>query len=387
MKNNLKIAIYSGDIPSTTFIERLILGLANKGCHILLFGLKKERIKYGNNVEIKAYNKRRISKGLFLLRYSLLLSLFRNKEKRKLDTLLKKQSKTSLYDKVKYYPVLWYKPDIFHMQWAKGLSDWIWVKEFGMRLVVSLRGAHINYSPIADLELANMYRENFPKVDAFHAVSKAIGYEAEKYGASKERINVIYSGLNLEGDSAINNPQNDLIKLISVGRPHWKKGYSYALDACKILKDNNVQFKYVIVGAANDIELAYQIYDLKLEDEVELIKNIPFEFVKEQIQSSDLLVLPSVEEGIANVVLEAMALETLVLTTDCGGMNEVIKDNENGFIVTIRDSEKMAQKIMDIAKGNNEQKREILDKALITIKDQHSENQMVDGMLTLYKSL
>ena len=39
MKHKLKIAIYSGDIPSTTFIERLIHGLSNAAYHIYLFGL------------------------------------------------------------------------------------------------------------------------------------------------------------------------------------------------------------------------------------------------------------------------------------------------------------------------------------------------------------
>ena len=55
--------------------------------------------------------------------------------------------------------------------------------------------------------------------------------------------------------------------------------------------------------------------------------------VKELIKNADILLLSSVEEGIANVVLEAMALGTLVVSTECGGMNEVIKNNENGFLV------------------------------------------------------
>ena len=75
---------------------------------------------------------------------------------------------------------------------------WLAILALGIKLVLSLRGAHINYSPIADLKLADMYRKNFPKVDAFHAVSKAIALEAQKYGAQKSNISVVYSGLDLD---------------------------------------------------------------------------------------------------------------------------------------------------------------------------------------------
>src|SRR5690606_13105958 len=130
-----------------------------------------------------------------LCRFYALLWLFKPQDKKRLDAYLREQKKANWNNKLKFYPVLWHQPDVFHMQWAKGLEDWMWVQEFGMKLVLSLRGAHINYSPIADLKLANMYRKNFPKVDSFHAVSQAIAQEATKYGAHLNAIRVIKSGI------------------------------------------------------------------------------------------------------------------------------------------------------------------------------------------------
>ena len=49
---------------------------------------------------------------------------------------------------------------------------------------------------ISDIKLAAMYRKYFSNVDGFHAVSKAIALEAQKYGAPKNRIKVVYSGLD-----------------------------------------------------------------------------------------------------------------------------------------------------------------------------------------------
>lgn len=388
MSNKLKIAIYSGVIPTSTFIERLIHGLASSNaCEIYLFGAIQKDINYNLNVKVAGYKNVKWHKTFQLIKFSVLLFLFRRKDKKKLDAILKFQKRNSLLDKVKFYPVLWHKPDIFHLQWAKGLKDWIWVKEFGIKLVLSLRGSQINHSPIADNGLAELYKDNFPKVDAFHAVSKAIGLEAEKYAAQREKIKVVYSGLDLDCVKNEVEKQDSLFKMLSIGRPHWVKGYTYALDACKILKDKGIKFKYTIIGAAGNIELAYQIKDLNLQDEVVLLNRKPFNDVKAMIQESSLLVLPSLKEGLANVVLEAMSLNTLVLTTDCGGMTEVIEDNHNGFVVPIRNSEKMAMKMMEISKMPNSDIIAITQNAVKTVKTQHNEQQLITGMLRLYQNL
>lgn len=388
MSNKLKIAIYSGVIPTSTFIERLIHGLASSNaCEIYLFGAIQKDINYNLNVKVAGYKNVKWHKTFQLIKFSVLLFLFRRKDKKKLDAILKFQKRNSLLDKVKFYPVLWHKPDIFHLQWAKGLKDWIWVKEFGIKLVLSLRGSQINHSPIADNGLAELYKDNFPKVDAFHAVSKAIGLEAEKYAAQREKIKVVYSGLDLDCVKNEVEKQDSLFKMLSIGRPHWVKGYTYALDACKILKDKGIKFKYTIIGAAGNIELAYQIKDLNLQDEVVLLNRKPFNDVKAMIQESSLLVLPSLKEGLANVVLEAMSLHILVLTTDCGGMTEVIEDNHNGFVVPIRNSEKMAMKMMEISKMPNSDIIAITQNAVKTVKTQHNEQQLITGMLRLYQNL
>jgi colanic acid/amylovoran biosynthesis glycosyltransferase len=232
-----------------------------------------------------------------------------------------------------------------------------------------------------------MYNTQFPNVDAFHAVSKAIAEEAEKYGAEKDRIHVVYSGLPLDQEAIATAKQNNVFQMVSIGRAHWKKGYTYALDACKLFEELNFKFNYTIVGAANAIEFAYQVHDLKLTNDVTLLDKLPYKEVQEVIKNADLLLLPSVEEGIANVVLEAMLNNTLVLTTDCGGMAEVIKDGDNGFSVPIRDPAAMGTKIIEIAALPQAKKTQLLKNAVQTIKKQHSEQHMVDQMLALYQSI
>lgn len=383
-----KIAVYSGEIPSTTFIERLVDGISKRGVKVYLFGLQKKKKPYSHpNICEVSHTENSFNKFFNLLKYSILLFFFRNKEKRKLDAFIKNHCTNHRRARLKFYPVLYHRPDIFHIQWAKSISDWMWVQEFGIKLVLSLRGAHINYSPIADPELAQTYRNYFPRLDGFHAVSEAIAREAQHYGADPQKIQVVYSGLTDLDAVFDKKPKNEVFEILSVGRSHWKKGYDYALQAMQLLGDKKIDFNYTLIGGKGAEELEFLKADLGLQDRVQLLGNMPFEIVQQKMFQADVLLLSSVEEGIANVVLEAMQLGTLVLSTDCGGMREVIQDGKNGFIVPVRDPQKMAETIIKIISLSKEEKEKIIQKAKITIEQNHSDTKMVSDMMTLYNQV
>lgn len=387
MSKKNKIAVYSGEVPSTTFIERLINGLSDEGYNVILFGYLKKRTRYySSSISVITYSDSRIQKLYHFIKYSLLLGLFKREEKKQLDAIIATKSKNKTLAKIKYYPVLWHKPDLFHVQWARSIEDWIWVQDFGIKFVVSLRGAHINYTPITNPEIALLYQKTFPKVDGFHAVSKAIGKEAEKYGASLAKIQVVYSGLNTVEISE-KNQESKIFTIVSVGRTHWKKGYNYALEACKDLKDSGFKFEYHIIGAKDSEELSYLVDAFNLQNEVILLEGKTFVEVQRIMQKADVLLLPSVEEGIANVVLEAMQVGTLVLSTDCGGMDEVIQDGQNGFIVPVRNPQKMAEIILKIEQLPLGEKQSMIEQAKVTIEKQHTAERMISDMISLYQKV
>jgi len=382
-----KIAVYSGSIPSTTFIERMIEGLASNGYKVSLFGLQLKKKNYSKNVKVYSYSNQ-LSKLYILLKYTLLLSLFKASDKKKLDVIIANKKNNATLHKIKYYPVLYHKPDVFHLQWAKSLEDWIWLQEFGVKIILSLRGTHITISPIANATLASKYKQLFPKVDAFHSVSNSVSNEAKQYGANPAKTKVIYSGLNPEKmPFMINTSENKSLKILSIGRSHWVKGYSYALEACALLKKDNFDFQYTIIGADKEEELLFQRAQLDLESQVYFEKSIPFETIINKIHQADILLLSSVEEGIANVVLEAMALGTIVISTNCGGMDEVITDGQNGFLVPIRNPKAMADKIKNVASLSENEKKDIKTTARKTIENQHDFDSKIHEMSALYNSV
>lgn len=386
--NRLKVALYSGEIPSTTFIERLIVGLASKGVEIVLHGRQSRTVKYeSGNVLVTGFRTSFDRVGIFL-KYLIQFAFIRPFDLVKLFRSFSTAGTEAKFFHffVRVAPIIWAKPDIFHLQWAKGVADWIFIKEFGVKLVVSLRGAHINYSPVVDDTLAGDYRRCFVHVDAFHGVSEAICREATNYGASRDRCQVVYSGLPID-DFVFNSVERSSkrpLEIISIGRGHWKKGYRYSIDAANELKERGVDFRYTIVGGDYD-ELVFQIHQLGLEQEITLMPKIVFDDVKKSILNADLLILPSVEEGIANVVLEAMAIGTIVVATDCGGLSEVIEDGVNGFLVERRSSRSIANGIERVLHLTEHEIVEMKRKARQTIERQHTSAAMIAGMNALYK--
>ena len=115
-----------------------------------------------------------------------------------------------------------------HIQWAKSIDLWFFLKtDFNVKIVLSLRGTHINCSPLNDKVLTKLYKTTFPEIDRFHAVSKSLEHEALKYGAKKNKIDVIYSPINFKKiyKKKDNWDLQNTIKILSVGRSNWVKGY------------------------------------------------------------------------------------------------------------------------------------------------------------------
>ncbi len=387
MKRLKKIVIYCGELPPPTFIDRLIVGLAKENYKFYISGRKKGDLHYPKQISVLTYSGK-ISQIFIVLLYTFLLWLQRPKDKKVLDNWIKKKKMSPFNARLKFYPILYQRPAAVHLQWVKSISDWTWVKKLDIKLVVSLRGAHVNYTPITNPEYAEIYQKCFPLVDGFHAVSNAIKSEAKVYGLTDHKTKVIYSGLDLSNFSYKTEKKNNTIfQIISIGRAHWKKGYDYALDALKILKEKNILFHYTIVGIEENEELLFQRKQLGLEKEVTFLKKMEFESVKLKIQASNILLLPSVEEGIANVALEAMTLGTIVVSSDCGGMNEVIKDNENGFIFMVRNIEQMADKIQYAINLNEEKHGKMVENARNAIENQHSAEKMIHSFSNFYKEI
>mgnify|MGYP005989669875 CR=1 FL=1 len=382
----MKIILFDGSFNTTTFINRLAKGLVkNHEVYIMGFNEKLDcqikNIHYvplGSNqnfwrlinVSFKyAYKKKKI-KNIFNVLRMLFFKEKKNLQKQNLSVAL-----SSI------------QPDIIHLQWLSNISIF---EEFLInntyKIVLSQRGFHVNVRPFVDKENMVYLKKWYPKISGFHSVSKAIKEVSNKVYSSNKKIDkVVYSGLDFnefEFNTAFE--KSEILKIVSVGRNHWKKGYRFAIHAMSILKEKGVKFQYTIIGVKETEELSFMLNQFGLKNVVVFIDKIPHVDVYKRMKASDILLLPSLEEGIANVCIEAMALGVPVISTNCGGMEELISNDKEGFIVPIRNPNAIAEKILKVKSLSNLELSKICNNALIKVKQQHNENLMVKGIESLY---
>lgn len=394
--NTYRIAIYSGAVPSTEFIERLIIGLASSDLEIHLFGSISNRVpSYSKSVKLHLNKRGWMGMLQFIFRMVKLSFKFPN-----FFEILHSELKSCPWNNSesfalwrRHVPILLNLPDIFHVQWTKNSEEFLYLKRyFGVKLVVSLRGTHINISPICNQNLKLTYNKVFPQVDAFHAVSNAISTESQKYFACPSKIKVIYTGLpELNNNLEFLNDQIKLkestVKLICVGRFHWIKGYIYVLDALNILRYKNISAQLTIVAPGNmSEEELFLIHDLKLQDNIVHIKGLTFTEVQKLMSKQHALILPSIEEGIANVVLEAMQIGLPVISSDCGGMSEVITNKLNGLLVPVRNAASIADAVEYLIQMGPCDKDALIQNARDTIHQKFNINNALSEFEELYSN-
>ena len=389
----MKIGIFSGTIPSEKFINNLINGIADEGNKVFIYGKEKNKkyflnqnniIKrkfYSNKYQVFFYSVFNILK-LFIFNYTLCFNVIS-------QIIQNSKSKVEIFHRCcKVLPPLLDDIDILHIQWTKTIVKYPEIIDnINCPVILSFRGAHINYSPLSNSDLVQGYKKYFPKVSAFHAVSNAIAKEAQKYLTDYNKITVIHPAVDkkLIRDRLEKYTKPIKLKIVSVGRCHWKKGYSTALEAMAELKNKDIKFSYTIIASGEDTEsINFHINDLDLKDYVTFINGLSHEKVIDNLLASDIFLLSSVSEGISNAVLEAMSIGLPVISTDCGGMSEVIEDNKNGFLIPVYCSSSIVEKIQKIYSLNEVEKKNLIVNAKQTIIKNHLLNDQIDNFLDLY---
>ncbi len=385
--NKLKIVIFDGSFETTAFIRRLVKGLVKANHDVYIFGFNEVLKNPVHGVNYIALGDSQNNWSFFLtsLKWGL-------KSKRIIHylNLLIKGNKSTLKRRNLDAAINFLEPDIIHVQWVSHISLFEkHLAENKFKFVLSQRGYQTNVRPFVNAENFAYLQKWLPKFSGFHSVSKAISDVGNQLYSSTSKIDqVVYTGLDLEKyDFQSDVIKNNTLQIMSVGRPHWIKGYDYAIKACSLLDQHGIDFRYTIVGASGDEELLFLINDLGLQDKVELTNKLPQQEVFQLIKHADVFLLSSIEEGIANVAVEAMALGTPVISTDCGGMQELITHEKEGWIVPTRDAEAMAHQLIEFSQLPKEKIEEVKSAARKKVEQQHNELQMVEGMLELYEKV
>ena len=196
------------------------------------------------------------------------------------------------------------------------------------------------------------YKMAMRKIDVVVAVSNAIRKQVmEERGVPSEKARTIHYGIDLEkythSDTLkrkdIGLEDSDLV-LGTVARYTDQKGHTYLIDAAPGIVEKFPNAHFVFVGdGPNREDMEAQIKKLGLERNFHLLgfrKD-----VVDLLNLFDVFVLPSLYEGLPNVVLEAMACARPIIATGVDGTAEAVEDGECGYIVPPKNPQALTERI------------------------------------------
>ena len=243
---------------------------------------------------------------------------------------------------------------VVHFEWVLSASAFrlLWSVPHAV-LTVSLRGSQIKLAPKDPRRpsLAEPLTATLAAAQLVHCVSADIAQAAAAFGLDTTRVRIIRPSVAPETYAPRGRSRQDgTLRLISVGALRWHKGYEFSVVAAARAVQAGVKVQYAIVGDGDERErLEFAIRELGLEDVVTLEGAKAPDEVAAMLARSDVLLLPSIDEGIANAVLEGMASGLPVIVSDTGGMREAVADGVEGFVVPVRDPAAMADAIVRLA--------------------------------------
>ena len=110
------------------------------------------------------------------------------------------------------------------------------------------------------------------------------------------------------------------------------------LEAFALILKENSNISLVYVGDGEEkIRLIERSIELGIKDKVVFFGKVEYDLVPSLMHYSDILILPSIEEGVGRVILEAMAMELPVIASNVGGIPLVIENQKDGLLFEVGD--------------------------------------------------
>ena len=174
---------------------------------------------------------------------------------------------------------------------------------------------------------------------------------------------------------------NKTLNLISVGRLTKQKDHLTTLKALSLIKDR-VKFKFLIIGSGKEKKIIKSfIFNNELKNFVKIksfTKN-PYPFIKK----ADIFILSSTYEGSPNVLLEAGALKTLIISTNCStGPKQILSFGRGGYLFKTSNFKKLS-KILTKMKINDKKLKIMKNITFDKVKKYNHENQKKSLLATL----
>jgi starch synthase len=186
-----------------------------------------------------------------------------------------------------------------------------------------------------------------------------------KRGVAASKLRRLPYGVNLSRFHPVGEPAADRFDILFAGGMHLRKGVPYLLQAYRDLKHPRKSLTFAGAPSQDLIELM-RARGLWPED-ARVLGHVPQQQLKEIMSRSHVMVLPSIEEGLALVQAQAMACACPVIGTDHTGAQDLFEDGQQGYIVPVRQAGAIAERLQQLADDPDLRKR-LSQQALLRVR-------------------
>ncbi|MES2812684.1 MAG: glycosyltransferase family 4 protein [Bacteroidota bacterium] len=389
----MKIGLVLPNIPaySETFFRNKILGLQEKGHDVVLFvNNPKSKSNYSNCKVIKSSNLGGNKFNATIISFVQLLKVvFLNPKKSFELYVLNKNDGLSIVQNIKQIIAnqffLSQKLDWLHFGFGTmALGRENIAEVIVARMAVSFRGFDHYVYPINNKDC---YKLLYAKKVKYHVLSEGIKRSLSENGVEEKDIVKITPAINLELFEQKEKRTSKVLQIKTVSRLHWIKGLDYTLDALKLLKDKSIDFHYTIIGDGSEKEkLFFAVHQLGLTNNVTFTGKLSPEKVKEQLETTDIYLQYSLQEGFCNAVLEAQAMGLLCVVSDAEGLSENVLDGVTGFVIPKRNPIYLANKIAEVYKMSASEKDIMTQNAITRVQTEFTLSKQIEKFIAFYES-
>ncbi|SUM84442.1 glycosyltransferase family 4 protein [Staphylococcus saprophyticus] len=178
---------------------------------------------------------------------------------------------------------------------------------------------------------------------------------------------------------------NDII-VTFIGRLVKEKGIIDFLESYSKLKSKNV--KFIVLGGLSESERDKDTINIieKYKKNTDIIFTGKVSNVNDYLATSDIFCLPSYREGMPRSIIEAMAMKNAVIATNIRGSREEVVENETGFLVPLRASKYISNKIDELV-ANDEKLSNFKNAGYLRAVEMYNEETVVKKQLNIFEKL
>ncbi|MVM38077.1 glycosyltransferase [Spirosoma sp. HMF3257] len=291
---------------------------------------------------------------IFLSKFPGLLNLCRNLRKKLSDYFGIRVAKYAIKNNIKYV-IMYdatalscfeylnkYAPEIVRILDVSTVSHSFMKKTFDNAIKISgditLKK---EFSYLWDPIFLSRYDKEIELSNFFFVPSEIVKESLIYNNISVDRIFKIPYGVDISYFTPLYKKKDNVLRALFVGQVTYRKGINFILEAISKFNDDEVEL--LIAGGFNP-ESSWYIEN-KDNRNVKFLGFVTRDNINKLFQESDVFLLPSLAEGQALVGLEALASGLPVLCSKFSGVNDLIIDGYNGYVVDIKNSDDLFDKI------------------------------------------